>query len=364
LKYIKNAERGFIMGQIGYMNYRETSPNEGIKNKKEAALFALSQMYDIDFFCFNPAQINIENKTINGWFWDRQNKRFVQKETPYPKIIDDIGFDGKIFKTQNPSLYNELAKYSYMLHTAIGAKFTVYTMLKTTKAAKWLIETRHYKNISFPQTLAKHKSLIAKPENDTGGRGVMKVTLLDSGNYEVRSGREQSVVTPEEFKAAHHKAFRDNYIVQPYINSVTNLGAPFDVRLHIRRGEGGEWNHGIFFPRIGNAAGVVSNRVKMPGSTISTNLKEWLSAEFPGDYERIYRELMEAASTVPQETQRFVPKIIQSIGLDVGIDRADGNRLKFFEVNSGPGHGVWDFNAAESTIHFYMFMLDALKKRE
>lgn len=312
------------------------------------AMFYTAKEFNIELLLFTPSDINFENKTINATVLE--NGVRVQKIVPFPKIIENsvmAGEDGRKLDL--------LEKDCYLIrHSLNKTKQQVYDMLlKDGRFKEFLIESHTID--TFEQFLSLfdkyYNDVILKPLRGARGIGVARI-LLKNGQYIVNAGNNKFVLknVDEFFKFYSEHFTKRKHILQPYITSRTRQGNPFDIRVHARRGAGGVFKLSPF-PRIGNAAGVVSN---IATGGYSMNFDTFLKVNFGNDWKILYDRLMNFGRVFPDYYQTFFPMTIFDIGVDVGIQkRGDSYELKIFEVNTyidGPF-----FEIEDAITHFEYF---------
>ena len=336
---------------VGYLRYY----NKKNPGPKLRAMFAVASMYDIDFFHFSPKDVDVEKKLINGLFWDKESSKYIRKEVPYPDIVDDQ-FS---FRNKDKEMYKELSSHCYMTYMPLGTKTGVFKKIDTTPFSKYLIKTHHFRDMDMEGILVGEK-FIVKPDNGGRGENVYKLEKVEEDKFSLHYASEEKFFTFDQLKENFFETFKTRYIMQPFLDSTTIEKNPFDIRMHIRRGKKGLWDTHLIYPRIGSSAGIVSNVAT--GGAVSLNHKAFLKQQFGSDWERIYKELDFIAETFPGTLQKKYKKLIDSLALDVGIDRARGNELKFFEVNTYPGVQTYPFHSSEASVQFYLYLLNRKKE--
>ena len=314
------------------------------------AMFYTAKQFNIELFLFSANDIDFENKTINATFLEENNK--VERVIPFPRIIDN-----SIFYGEDGRKLALLEKDCYLIrHSLNTTKQKVYEMLLADGRFKdFLIETHVVENFGQFLTLFEqyNKDVILKPLRGARGIGVARITF-DDNKYVVNLKNDKIPLTAEEFA----KFYTDNFtqrrhILQEYIVSRTRQGNPFDVRVHTRRGAGGKFKLTLF-PRIGNAAGVVSN---IASGGYSMNISTFLKVEFGNDWRMIYDALIKFGSVFPDYYQNFFTVPIFDIGVDVGIQkRGNVYYFKIFEVNTYIDGPFFEIEDAITHFEYYRYI--------
>jgi UDP-N-acetylmuramoyl-tripeptide--D-alanyl-D-alanine ligase len=240
------------------------------------------------------------------------------------------------------------------------SKTKTYKLLSGGKFKEMLIPTERVRTLDSVQDfLRRHDNKIfLKPRADSRGRRAIALTKRDDA-YEIHTKTER-VLLSEDASASYFeqklnpdstKAF-GRYIMQPFIDSVTQSGEPFDIRIYMQRGAGGAFTW-VLVPRIGNSNGIVSN---ISAGGYSMAIDPFLKSEFGEMYETVYEKLEETVNTFPEYWQNLLPASTSNIGIDVGIQRtADGVSLYIFEVNSHCGLLIPDMKALRIIPAFFEY---------
>jgi len=334
--------------KIGFLRYDKKPP------KRARCLFALASLYNVDFFYFRPECVDMQNKKIKGTFFE--NGGYVERETDYPDIIDDI----YSFQYNYRRLYSHLSEYCIFTYVRLGEKSKVYDILSENEnCRRYLIDTFSYDDVDIDEILNKYSKVIIKPTGGNKGNNIYRLHKEDD-LYVLQLKNEITKLSPTEFNKKYTYIFSYEYLIQQYIYSKTNAGNPFDIRVDVRRGKNGKWKLLKLRPRIGNINVIVSN-ISQGGSTAA--IKDFLPNEFGNDWETVYDGLTTIANIIPPIIQNKYKQIIDALGIDVGIDRDNNNELKIFEINTFPGSTSFDFEVAELSIHFYDFLYKASKAK-
>lgn len=321
------------------------------------AMMYTAKHFNIDIFLFHPDDVDLDSRTINGLFLVGNEK--LRKRVPFPPVIENSLIDEKKYG----KVLEELEKESILVrHSLKTTKLRTYNALvRDGRFSSILIPTERV--TSYEQImsgLAKYREIVIKPASGGRGSGVRRLSKGADGYVITEKSVTRHVTDaelPQFFKELEDRNI--TYVWQPFIYSRTKSGNPFDVRVHARRGRGGKFQiH--FFPRIGNADGIVSN-ISTGGYSMDINV--FLRQEFGSLHGVVMRELGKLGEEFPEYYQSFFEPRIFDIGLDVGIMHRDGNiSLHLFEVNTfidGPF-----FEIEDAITHFeYFRYLDEFRRQ-
>ncbi|MBQ6005152.1 MAG: YheC/YheD family protein [Selenomonadaceae bacterium] len=321
------------------------------------AVAYMAKHFNIDMSFFNPEDIDFENKTVNAIIIE--NNVRSRKVIPLPKIIDN---DIRCFRGEIGKSVNKLRDYCYFIRPIDGMTKQRFhdALLKDGRFKEFLIETHPLDNVEdFLKLLEQYKDVILKPLHGVGGAGVSRITC-DGKQYVANLKNKKFNLSNDELLQFYEENFTKlKYILQPYINSQTKQGNPFDIRIHARRGAGGKFKT-ISYPRIGNAEGVVSNLAT--GGYIA-GIDSFLKSEFGDDWKIVYDKLSAFSNTFPDYYQSFFPDTIFDIGIDVGIQkRGDSYELKLFEAYIQPGTAYIELEDAVICLEYYSYVNQKLQK--
>lgn len=333
--------------KVGYLRHPK-NPNYKIR-----ILAMIAKYYDMDFFYFSPDRIDREKKTIRALYFEEG--KFVERETSYPEIIDNV-YDFNYGSNKYKEDYYSLSQTGLYTYYPLGGKLAIHNILKNSNYSKYIIETYKYEDIDIFNLLDSHKKVIIKPNRSFQGHDIY---MLCKESYTLVLQKENIVrrLNENEYKLEYDEVFKQGFIIQPYIESLTNQGNPFDVRINVRRGKNGKWSLTKIFARIGDADGLVSN-IHGGGKLgfIGDYDSNFLQAEFGDEWETIYDELLHISKELPDVIQKGFKNLRDDIGFDVGINRANNNELKFFEVNSYTVPIFWELQSIEARFQYYMYL--------
>ncbi|MBT2700718.1 YheC/YheD family protein [Bacillus sp. ISL-40] len=218
-------------------------------------------------------------------------------------------------------------------------KWTKYQMMKEEEnLVQYLPETMVFSVDSFWAQLGKFGTVVMKPSEGSQGYGVVQVSMLEEGNYEIHYHSRKRVVNRsklEEF-LAREKYTRKLYIVQEKIPLACVGKCPFDVRVMVQRKQGAEEWH------------VTGKAVKVAdeGYFITNIAKEILTLNQALERSDIENINLEAINTeidyLSIGTAAKLGTYYQNsrmIGLDIGI--TGKGQLYIIEANLKPSIGIF-----------------------
>jgi len=316
----------------------------------------LANSFGEEIFYFTPEKIDAERNTIKGLFFDVETEKFIEKETAYPYVIDDHGY----FLSQYPELYKKLSQSSLFCYPRLESKKKVYSVLEEGGYSNYLIDTHDYTpDINIDDLLAKHSILILKPNRSSQVKNVFKLHK-ENDYYYLQVEDNVQKLTKSEYADRYAIDFREGYLVQYYVKSVTNQGNPFNIKVSVRRGKGGRWAIAKLFVRIGDVNGIVSNIQTGSGSIGVVN--QFLPAEFGENGKVIYDELLKIAKELPNTLQTGYSNLLDDLTIGVGVDRADNNQLKIFDINIQTDPLTTEADALEARFHYMMYLNENFEK--
>jgi len=350
----KNEISNFPSPSVGFW-INKVDPND-LKTLVRAR-FATAEQYDVKFFVFSHEDVDINNRTINGLFWDKFNRVYIRKIVKYPMIIDyrlGNGLDRKY-----PLVYESLKANSYIAsRRTIGTKEQIQKKMLRGNFDKYVIPTYKYDGMLNIKELCKElKTIILKPSRGSNGRGIIKITE-NGENYIVHYLTDIIEMTHTELLEYLKTNINEDYIAQKFIKSHTDDNIAIDVRLNVARGIDGKFKIAALYFRYGGKGYVGTNMGKSDKS-ITINVKGALKSNF-GTVQgvKIYNEIQSLARTFPEEFNKSVSFIIPELAIDIGIDRVDG-QLYFFEIGVSPGTtAVVPYGIAEQNIEFYRYIFE------
>ncbi|MDO0962934.1 YheC/YheD family protein [Staphylococcus haemolyticus] len=305
------------------------------------------QHYQINFFYFSPEDVDTKNKKINAQFFEKG--KWIRKKVDYPCIVDN-----EPMKSVNKELYASLKEDSILTTNPIGGKSKVFRMLENSG----LFEDVLIPYVLVEKTddvllfLKRYNKILLKPVFSNQGRNIIVIEQLG----DVYRLMDDNVTTEysyaELIDILNLKYLNPTYICQPFIESKTKEGSPFDIRLHVRKNENGEWQKVKIYPRIGMGKNITSNISQ--GGGISP-IVPFLQSNFGGEWKKIKDKLELLCRTFPNRFESLYNYNLDALGIDLGVD-SKGN-IGLFEVNTYPGQQFFYAEDAEVRVAYYRYLL-------
>lgn len=201
---------------------------------------------------------------------------------------------------------------------------------------RYIPETQKASDTSIHDMLERHKMVYVKPNNGTGGHGIVKAEIKkprSNPTYQLKyKTKTYGYPTFKAFyKSLRGITGRRTYLVQKGIHMLKYKDRPFDIRIMVQKNERGEWEHTGTIGRAAHPKRIVTNYHS--GGTplpLDTLLKPHLSSKEIG---KLHKKLGSIGLQVASYMQKGFPKV-NELGVDVGLDRKHTPWI--FEVNTRP----------------------------
>ena len=318
------------------------------------AIFYVAPSFGILPILFSPEDVDFSYGTIKGTIL--KNGKPETFKTKIPPIVDN-----SILDSSYDHFMSRMDSQAYMIrHGLKTTKLKTYNMLiNDGKFSDILIPTIPVKSISDITSILDSKGVILKHASGSGGKSIIKISTSGSGSYLVTKGNEKFTFSYNELCSFYDSNIKNRaYLSQPFINSTTKNGEPFDIRIHARRGANGKFVV-TPYPRIGNPKGVISN-IASGGYTMPIDI--FLQSNYGDKNKSIWSKIKQIGDAFPEYYASFFEAEIFDIGLDIGIDKkGDDFELYLFEVNTYIGGYKFELEDAVTHCHYYRYLADKLK---
>ncbi|BBH20063.1 hypothetical protein Back11_14080 [Paenibacillus baekrokdamisoli] len=178
-------------------------------------------------------------------------------------------------------------------------------------------ETSLFNRPTLKRMLDKYKMLYVKPNNGTGGNGVIRVEKLGPSQYEYQL--ETTVTTFKTFDLLFDSIKKMTsstpYIIQHGIHLLRYSKRRFDLRVMVQKNPQGKWETTGIIGRLGHPKKIVTNVCK-GGS--SEPIEVLLKMHVPNI--RTFRKGLESLGIMVASQLNKTFPAIKELGLDIGID--------------------------------------------
>ncbi len=320
-----------VFARLGIMKSR-INKGDSLSLLSKAALRA---GFD-ELIVFTPQDVHLPSQTINAYQWTQ--KGWVQnKKSPFPFIIYDIGYyhSDKEY-SQNLGLQKN-SKVPFVGY-CLGNKIKIYNILsKSQQLRSYLIPTHRVKGTGhFFRCLQHYLSVILKPANTWGGKGILKV-VKKNNHYLIHEKNRQNAMSHDQLSNVVKKRIKTGtHVLQPWVNIRSSKGNVADHRVLIQKNKFGQWTIRGIATRIGASGYIISN-LKRGGRAVKT--LPYLKKEFGRERSAaMYQTLQQLSHDICIFLEKFEKKRFVEFGIDFAIDRRGD--IKIIEVNVKPGRKI------------------------
>ena len=306
------------------------------------------QHFGIDFFYFRPDDVDIENKKINAQFLEKG--KWIRKTVDYPDVVDNEPMSSK-----NKAIYASLKEDAILTTNPLGGKSKVFRMLEKSQLFEdvlipYVVVQNADDVILF---LKKYNKVLLKPVFSNQGRNIVAIEQ-DGDSYKLMDDRLTTEYTYAELiDIINSNYLKPAYICQPFLESKTKEGSPFDIRLHVRKNQNGQWQKVKIYPRVGMGKNITSNVSQ--GGGISP-IVSFLQSNFGDKWKKLKDQLELLCKTFPKRFESLYSYKLDALGIDLGVD-PNGN-IGLFEVNTYPGQQFFYAEDAEVRVGYYRYLLN------
>jgi hypothetical protein len=302
---------------------------------------------------FNPPDVDLKAESLHGWTYDGGGWKRVHTRLP-DVIINDLS------SIKYRHIWNALQERVPFTSPPIGDKIEIMRRMQDGGFyAELQIPTEPLPNLqSLTDLLDQHERVVLKPHNSSQGRNVYFLERTPGG-YRANFGSSWTDFSPSQL-AAFFASYLENrgFIGQRYIETKTNVGLPFDIRIHARRTRNGHWETLRVYPRIGSGRTITANYSS--GGSIA-ELRSFLADQFGDRSEFIRKMLLDLAREMPPRFQNlYSDRIVDAVGIDIGLDPTGQPWL--FEVNAFPWTKFFELEAAIRRVGYAIHLAEQARE--
>ncbi|MGN7763437.1 YheC/YheD family endospore coat-associated protein [Paenibacillus sp. 22594] len=304
---------------------RQKTGQESLKSYEEAAAaYGLTP-------CFLKLS-DIDTKTGYSIAYMKQTRGYRRVVIPTPDVIHnraiyDPGSHGiDRLLGSGVLVYNTCNRYG---------KDQIHGLLEQNARLRGLLPATSAGLPGLKEMMVSYSDIILKPCRGSIGQGVMRLTRSSPGlwNWSYLPFGSRTWVSTQVNQDALPRALRMRlasapYLVQERIPLAEIGGCPFDLRVTVQRGWGGEWQVTGLFAKRAAPGGFVSN-IARGGEALDSSYA--LEQAFSGQAAAGIRMSVLAYSlSIAHELERNLPGLAD-IGLDMGV--TEKGRVYFIECN-------------------------------
>lgn len=321
---------------------------QGEDDKLAIACAYVANYEGSDFYYFRPQDVDYDTGLIRGHFYE--NKEWTPKIVPYPDVIYDR------LRLRGTGYYNEI--YGEFEGIPITNEFYGNSISKL-EVYDNLYETGKLNDVIIPYQkvtrtkdildfIELYKAVIVKPEVGSFARGVHLIEKQDSGQYLVAEKDNKRVYSEIALAKFLRKILEEgSFLVQKYIETRTQEGNPFDIRVHMMKNGKNNWDFVTLYPRIGlNYATIMS----MNSGGYTGKLVGFLKRNYPNESaEKIENSIKNAALNITNTFSSLYEENFNEIAFDFALDKNAIPSLIEVNINK-PGITVFEFDLAQFAI--------------
>jgi len=183
--------------------------------------------------------------------------------------------------------------------------------------------------------LKRYKSIIVKPVNGMGGKGIVKLNydnLMLTMEKDNEAKQEISLNSLVESLASSH-----SYIIQKWIDIRDKDNHVFDIRALVQKNAAHKWELTGMAVRRGQAFSITSN---LKGGGAVFEVSPFLTKTFGAERAKhLTKQLSRIALYIPSYLEKIYNKQLFELGIDLAVDRH--GQVWIIEVNNKPGKTIF-----------------------
>ncbi|WP_174732455.1 YheC/YheD family protein [Mesobacillus harenae] len=207
-------------------------------------------------FIFEQENINGNNLTIKGKYYNPKSKTFEEGVFPFPMAVySRIYMKKKIVKYFKDAIGNNLFNVPYYI-----GKRTFHKIMKTSpKISHHLPVTKLNKGNNLREMLNDYSSIYLKPSNLSRGRGIYHLKS-SKGGYILTDNLSNTTFYQEkdELIAEMSKRLDENYLIQQEIMMYQDH-KKIDFRVFFQKDSSQEWQFSGLETRVAKKGSIISN---------------------------------------------------------------------------------------------------------
>ncbi|GIP33686.1 YheC/YheD family protein [Paenibacillus sp. J2TS4] len=308
-------------------------------------LSVLGERMGLSVMVFTPEDVASGKKLIHAHIYDAERRRWLRRWMPFPKLIYDRCRFQRTYRFQQLKQFR--AKYGHLkfLNRPMNHKWGNHQILSSNASiARHLPETvRYQQKEDLFRFLHKYPIVYLKPEDGTGGRGIVSIRRTGGSKYLLRGrNRQRKIIAPLLLSAEQIPVklsdwnLKKSYLIQQGIDITLPDGRVHDFRLLIQKNGQGRWEVTGCAGRIGPRKSVTSN---LHGGGSAASMEALLRRRFDADQiSRIRQEMESLSHEVVIHLEKQFNQLCE-MALDLAVDRE--GKVWLLEVNPKPSREVF-----------------------
>lgn len=340
--------------------YKNRDPFKTMRKERLEAMAKEALAQDVDLVVFDSSCINFSLEQIKGKKFN--GEQWVDELIPYPAVV--INELPPTLKNRS-ELESRFRRCVQLTTYLIGGKTNIYEKLATHAEYKSLVIPSY--RVQSAQDVfnlfEQHPELVIKPTGGRQGKGVFYLqksvgaVSTQDDLFVIQDHTSVRELDKGAFFGVIDILIKDqNYMAQPYVSCRTQLGEPYDFRIHVQRGRDGEWAVTKSYPRMGDNKSILSN-ISRGGRTEA--IESFLPKEFGEQAAERLQQLHKTALGVARYINRFYTFQLDELGVDLAIDTS--GHMWLYEVNTGP---QTRYHEAERAVHTIAYAKHLTEKHE
>jgi len=285
---------------------------------------------------YTPRDVDVKRQQVSGYVY--RDGGWRRRTFGYPRVNIDVGF----YSEADMSKAIRVKKCSALRFTGygLGNKCRIQKHLEASDYLQpYLLPTEQ---ASTPQQFAsfvrKHGSVMLKPINGWGGKGIIRVTETKERRYKVQTNGKR----PLDLSASGLLAYVGNllrhgrHVMQKWIDIRNKDGQVFDIRALMQKNGEGKWQLTGMAVREGKQGSITSN-IKSGGN--AHGVQAYLEKQFGEEAgQALADSVVELAEYIPPYTEKSYKSRLFELGIDLAVDRS--GKLWLIEINIKPGKSI------------------------
>jgi len=321
-----------------------------------------------DILVYTPLDINFKAEKIDGYFFNEGN--WEKSAQPFPSITYDIGYYSESNLIQKMKKVKEHPRLP-LVGYSIGNKWTIQRHLALSKHLRpYLLPTIIVKNPStIISMVQKHSSIMIKPLNGKGGKGIVRLTKMPAGYTHIEQDQpKEEYYNESEIRHIWEERLKiGKYIAQKWVDIRDKQGLVYDIRVLMQKNHTGRWQLTGMGVRQGESQGITSN---LTGGGHAFPVQPFLRQQFQEQAAiDLSTKIEKIGWYIPTFLERTYKRRLVELGLDLAIDR--DQRIWIIEVNIKPGktlmRKISDFEAdrqvLRAPVQYAWYLLDRIKNK-